>query len=482
MPAVNVVLPAEPIRSLDAYRASGGGEALDAASRLGPDGVIEELEASGLRGRGGAGFPTGRKWRSIASAPGTHRYVACNAAEGEPATFKDREILRRNPYQVIEGLAVAAAAVGAREAYIGIKASFERERAALTTAAREMADNGLLGGIASVTIVEGPEEYLFGEETGLLEVIEGGDPLPRLFPPYVHGLFSTSPQMGWSASRQQAGHEHGHESNPTLVNNVETLANVTHILANGAGWFRQFGTPQSPGTVVVTVVGDVTTPLVVEVPMGTPLSDVLDLAGGPTKGRRFKAALSGVANPFLPSEFFDANLTYEAMDALGTGLGAAGFAVYDDSACMVALAALVSRFLYVESCNQCPPCKFGSGELTEYLARIEAGEGTEGDLELMHARLKTVTDGNRCYLPVQEQRVVSSLLQTFPEEVAAHLDGRGCPLPRRLVLPKIVDLDGGEVVYDEQQQRKRPDWTYADEPILTAPLPHPRSPGAEPPG
>ena len=179
----------------------------------------------------------------------------CNGAEGEPATFKDRAILRANPYQVVEGLAIAALALDATEVFIALKASFGPERERVMAAVTEMEQAGLVGDL-SIGIVAGPEEYLFGEEKALLEVIEGNEPLPRWLPPYVHGLFATAPQLGWQSHEPEAGHSRGHESNPTSVNNVETLANVAHVLANGAAWYRSLGTPESPGTVVCTVVGD----------------------------------------------------------------------------------------------------------------------------------------------------------------------------------------------------------------------------------
>lgn len=463
MSRAQVLLPEAPIEDLETYRELGGGDGLAAAAELGPASVVEEVLASGLRGRGGAGFPTGYKWSGVRAASGTHRYAVCNAAEGEPATFKDRALLRANPYQVVEGLAIAAFAIETPEAYVAIKESFEAERDALTRAVREMEADGLLGDL-SVTLVTGPDEYLFGEEKGLLEVIEDRDPLPRRFPPYIHGLYATAPQMGWDATAPQPGHRHSHESNPTLVNNVETLANVPNVVARGADWFRSFGTDESPGTVVCTVVGDVVKPGVTEVEMGTPLGEVVVGAGGMREGRRLKAVLSGVANPVVPAEEVDVRLTYEAMDALGSGLGAAGFAVYDDTACMVDLAAAVSRFLYVESCNQCPACKLGSGEITQELERLERGEGDDRTMERIGSRLRSVTDGNRCYLPVQEQRVVSSLLTHFPEEFAEHLERPGCHSPRQVQVAKLVDVTETGAVYDERQLRKRPDWTYAPEP------------------
>jgi len=291
-------------------------------------------------------------------------------------------------------------------------------------------------------------------------VVEGKDPLPRLLPPYIHGLFSTVPQMGWTATELRPGHAGPHESNPTVVNNAETLSNVPHILANGADWFRSMGTPDSPGTIVVTVVGDVPRPLVVEVEMGTPLAEVLEQAGGPLPGRAFKAAFSGVANPVLAAAAFDTPLTYEDMASAGSGLGSAGFILFDDSACMVEVARLFSRFLYVESCGQCPSCKQGSGEITDRLARIEGGVGDDDDIEQMGSWFAKVTDGARCYLATEEREVVSSILRAFPEEFAEHLELGACPRPRDLPLAKIVDLEGGRVVYDEKQYAKQPDWTY----------------------
>ena len=448
-----------PISTLDDYRSTGGGAGLARARELGPYQIVEEVNLSGLRGRGGAGFRTGRKWASVQRGGGRH-YAVCNAAEGEPATFKDRALLRANPYQVIEGLAIAALAVGADEAFIALKASFEREGDAVERAVVEMADAGWLGSLV-VRIVRGPEEYLFGEEKALLEVIEGNDPLPRWMPPYLHGLFATAPQLGWEAHDPEAGHETEHASNPTLVNNAETLANIPYILARGAEWFRSIGTAQSPGTVVCTVIGDVLLPGVVEVELGTPLDEVLDQCGGPHPGHAIRAVFSGISNPVLTADQLGTPLSYEAMEAIGSGLGAAGFVVYDETACMVEVARVLSRFLYVESCGQCPPCKLGTGEITEALERINGGQGDAALLDRIHERLEIVTDGNRCYLPVEEQRVISSILRSYPEDFVAHLEG-ACPRPREIPVPKVVDIADHVVVYDERQATKRPDWTYPD--------------------
>jgi NADH:ubiquinone oxidoreductase subunit F (NADH-binding) len=456
--AVHVVLPEQPILDLEGFLASGGGEGLRAARALGPSGTVDEVTASGLRGRGGAGFPTGAKWTSVRAAGSGRRYAVANGAEGEPATFKDRTLMRRDPYRVVEGVAIAALAVGASEAYIGVKRSFTREVALLRRAVVELGEAGVLADL-TVSIAEGPDEYLFGEEKALLEVIEGRDPLPRTLPPWQHGLFATV-SIGW-----EAGTEPGLASpvsNPTLVNNVETLATAAHVLAKGATWYRSFGTPSSPGTLIATVVGDVAHPGVHEVELGTPFSALLEQCGGARPGRTFRAALSGVSNPVLPAAEFDVPLTYEDFAARGTGLGAAGFVVYDDTADMLSVAREVSRFLSVESCGQCPPCKTGSVGITELLTSIEQGTGTDADLGEINAFLLSVTDANRCYLGTEEQQVVASILRTFPADVAARLEG--APASDRVAnIPLVKDiLDDGTVVYDERHLTKRPDWTYPD--------------------
>jgi NADH-quinone oxidoreductase subunit F len=461
------LLPAEPVGSLDEYLATDwGGLGLKRATELGPDGTIDEIARSGLRGRGGGGFPTGRKWAGVRDQPGTHRYVVANGAEGEPGTFKDRTLLRTNPYQVVEGLMIAGFAVGAVESYICVKASFAEEIERLTTAVADMQDAGICRD-CTVTIVQGPDEYLYGEEKAMLEVIEGNPPLPRLLPPYEHGLFVTFPQMGWEAHGTGPGHEdeRTHIGNPTLVNNVETLANVGMILARGADWHRTMGTAESPGHLLCTIAGDVSRPGVAEVELGTPLRTAIDsVGGGVAAGRSVKAVLPGVANAVVTAADLDVALTYEAFAAIGSGLGAGGYLVFDDSACMVEVARQASRFLWIESCAQCPACKRGSGEITARLERIEAGAADADTMEALALWLRNVTDGNRCYLAVQEQIVVTSILQAFDDEVDEHLTGGSCPRPRAVDFPKLVDLRDGEAVYDEAHLRKRPDWTYGDDP------------------
>jgi NADH-quinone oxidoreductase subunit F len=426
--------------SLEAYRTVGGGEGFERARSLGSDAVIEQLAQSGLRGRGGAGFPTGTKWQSVRAAPGDH-FVVCNAAEGEPATFKDRLLLRRNPYPVVEGLAIAAQTIGATRSYIGLKADFTLETEALTRAIEEMRE--MLDGI-DLRIVHGPDRYLFGEETGLLGEIEGRGPFPREIRPFMQGPFATSGR-----------------TNPTLVNNVETLANVPAIVAQGAESFRSCGTDASPGTMLFTVAGDVAREGVFELPLGTSLRELLDgPAGGPREGRLFKAVLPGASSAVIRPDMFDLPLDFDEFRRAGTGLGAGGFAVYDDSACMVEVARQFSRFLHVESCAQCPACKLNSGTINELFTSLHEGTGEIGHLEQVLARADRVTDGQKCALPTGTKLVVLSLIQSFADEFAAHVSAE-CPLPRHLEFPKLVDYDeeAGKFLKDARYETTSPQWT-----------------------
>lgn len=455
------LLPLEPVTTLDDHLASDvGGRGIERARQLGPAATIELISKSGLRGRGGGGFPTGRKWAGIAAQRGDRRYLVCNGAEGEPGTFKDRALIRANPYQLVEGVIIAAAAIDAHDVYICLKASFEREIDLVKRAVEEFQDAGLCDG-CSVTIVAGPEEYLFGEEKAMLEVIEGNEPLPRWLPPHIHGLFATAPQLGWESRATDDSHGDGPGAHPTLVNNVETLSNVCHILVRGADWFRSMGTAESPGTMVATVVGDVVAPDVGEIEMGTPLGAVIDAVGSGVKpGRTVKAVFSGVANAVITPEHLDAAVSYEGLAAVGSGMGSAGFIVYDDTTCMVETAYRLSRFLSIESCGQCPPCKLGSSAITEHLERIHLGTGGDDDLAVIGGWLDRVTDGSRCFLASEERILVSSILRAFPDEFAEHIETGRCPHPRRLPIPKLIDLADGTAVYDESFWRKRPDWTY----------------------
>jgi NADH:ubiquinone oxidoreductase subunit F (NADH-binding) len=454
-----MLLDGDPVTSLAEYRSRGGGEAFAAAVAAGEDAVIGVVSDSGLRGRGGGGFPTGRKWTGMREAGPGRRFAVCNAAEGEPGTFKDRALLRHDPYRVLEGLAIASFAVGAERAYIATKARYEREAQRLAAAIAECAEAGLFADL-TIELVLGPDEYLFGEEKALLEVVEGHDPLPRLLPPYEHGLFATDVQTGWQSVDAPTVGPKG-QPNPTLVNNVETLAHVPRIVREGADWFRSMGTAESPGTTVATVVGDVAAPFVGEVELGVPLWDLIAEAGGLRDGRKVQAVLSGVANAAITAAHLDAPVSYEGLAAAGSGLGSAGFIVYDDSACMVEVARELSRFLYVESCGQCRSCKFGCGEITRKLDAIATGEGTDRDVEVIGARLLSVTDQTRCYLAAEEQILISSILREFPEEFALHLEGRCSVAPREIHVPKLVEVGGGTASYDERHAAKQPDWTYA---------------------
>ena len=340
-------------------------------------------------------------------------------------------MLRANPVPARRGRrSIAAFAIGASEAFICLKASFRREIDAVTRAVQEFQTAGICGD-CKVTIVAGPDEYLFGEEKAMLEVIEGNEPLPRWLPPYLHGLFATAPQLGWQSHDNAAGSIRGGAgSNPTLVNNVETLSNIPHILARGADWFRSMGTAESPGTIVTTVVGDVVAPDVGEVEMGTSLRAVIDAVGsGLIAGRSVKAVFSGVANAVVTAADLDVPVSYEGFQAIGSGMGSAGFIVYDDTTCMVDAAYRFSRFLSIESCGQCPPCKLGSSAITEHLERIETGVGGEGDLDAITGWLGHVTDGSRCFLAMEEQIVVTSILARVPGGVRRTHRARPMPTP-----------------------------------------------------
>ena len=410
------VLPPQPVTDLAAYLTAGGGVGLQRALELGGPSVIEIVRRSGLRGRGGAGFPTGIKWKG-AAADLQPRAVVCNAAEGEPGTSKDRTIMSRDPYRVIEGLAIAAVAIGASTAYLGIKARFTEPIARLDVAAREMAAAGMLEGIY-FRVVEGPDDYLLGVESALLEVIQGNDPLPRTVPPYIQGVVGPD------------GTEYA-----TVVNNVETLANVPGIVARGADWFREIGTERSPGTMVFTVSGDVKTPAVAELALGTPLSFLVYGPGGGMRSRHGpKLIVSGASNRPLTASEIDTPMSFEDMEAIGSGLGSGGFIVYDDTTCAVEVGLVLSTFLQNGSCGQCPPCKLGTTAYMNGFGLLMEGRATLDDVDDLTGWLTRVTDANRCGLGAGQREVARGILDTFAEDVAACLEGR-CQGHRGLTLP-----------------------------------------------
>jgi NADH-quinone oxidoreductase subunit F len=437
------LLPALPFASYRSYRDAVGGGAVPGS--LSPDLVVEQVLRSGLRGRGGAGFPTGIKWRSVQKHACPERYVVCNAAEGEPGTFKDRFLLRRNPYAAIEGMLIAAYAIDAKAVYIAIKASFVKESERLRQALDEMKDvvNGL-----PVILVEGPEEYLFGEEKAMLNVIEGEGPLPREpdDPPYEHGLFATVTSP-----------------NPALVSNVETFAHVPSIIRRGADSFRALGTTDTPGTILFTLSGDLVRPGVYELEAGITLRQLFhEFGGGPRPGRQLRMALSGVSNGVITADRFDTPADFGSLALAQTGLGSAGFVVFDDETDIPRVAQAVARFLYVESCNQCSACKTELGLASQALdAMFDSTKSTAGLIEAAIVSARRAPQGNRCYLPAEGAALIPSLLRSFGPDFEARLASRSA-VGDDYVMPKIADFDETTrtFTYDVLQRYKQPNWTY----------------------
>jgi NADH:ubiquinone oxidoreductase subunit F (NADH-binding) len=473
---VHRVLPAAPFDGLDDYRAAGGGRAVESARRVEPDALITTVEDSGLRGRGGAGFPTGAKWRTIAAnrSPELPTTVVVNGAEGEPGTFKDRTILRANPYAVIEGAAIAALAVGASDIVVALKDGDAAGHRRVDRAITEMRDAGLLADVP-VSVVTGPHHYLFGEETALLEVVAGRPPFPRIAPPYRRGVVEVveddedvDDATNLSGHVEMAGPGPQTVAPPALVDNVETLANVPGIVSLGPAWFRELGTADSPGTVVCTVTGDVRTPGVGEVPLGTTVAAAIDaIAGGPAGERPLKAVLNGVSATPLAPALLDTPLTYEDMAGAGSGLGTASLIVVGGDTDMTAVAAGAARFLAIESCGQCTPCKSDGLALADALERLCAGTGSAADLDGVAKALTTVADGARCNLASQQQAVVGGILDTWNDELVRRATagtgatvGPGPEPVEPLLIAETLDLADGEVAVDVRHRAKRPDWTY----------------------
>jgi NADH-quinone oxidoreductase subunit F len=475
MALVQRVLPQARITDLRQYQDQGGGRGLAAAARLSPDELIDVVAASGLRGRGGAGFPTGRKWRTVADMASAvlPTAVVVNGAEGEPGTFKDRAILRAAPHQVIEGALIAARAVGASDVVLAVKESFRDECTRLREAIDEMAAAKWLGDVR-VSVFEGPDEYLYGEETGLLESIAGRPPFPRIAPPWRRGMVEVvateadvDSDSGQSAAVEMAGTT---DAPPALVNNVETLANIPGIVDNGVDWFRAVGTEESPGTVVCTVTGSTARAGVGEVALGTPLREVIDaIGGGVPEGRSVRAVLLGVSGAVVGGDRLDVELTYEAMTAAGTGLGSAGFIVLDETVDLATVAAGVARFLAVESCGQCTPCKQDGLAISGALAAICAGRSTASEREVVIDRLTTVANGARCGLAAQQQAVIGSLLHLDPQLLDPRREELGdgaervAPPKAPMLVAELLDIDDGTANVDGRFADKQPDWTFDEE-------------------
>lgn len=348
------ILPERPYQNLCEYHQEKG-DALNKARTMSREEIIKELKASLLRGRGGGGFLTGQKWQTLYEDPCETKYVVINAAEGEPGTFKDRMVMRKNPFAMIEGALIAAYVLDTSEIYICIKGSFHLEMDRIYEAIKDFKNKGLLQGI-NINLVAGPEDYLYGEEKAMLNVIEGIGPLPREahYPPYIMGLFSTPTS-----------------SNPALVNNVETYARVPQILLRGAQSFASIGTEATTGPFICTVSGDVQKEGVFEIIPGMTLRKLLyEYAQGPRPGREFKVILNGVASAVITSDHLDVKLDYNEMAKVGSWLGSCSFIVYDDERSAVRIAQEATLFLYDESCNQCPPCKGGLGVALNHINNI----------------------------------------------------------------------------------------------------------------
>lgn len=432
-----ILLPQDlkPIKSLEEYRAIGGLVGLEKARSLTPQQVIDTVKQSGLRGRGGAGFPVGVKWQTVYDDPSSTKYVVCNGAEGEPGTYKDRYLLGKNPYWVLEGMLIAAHAMKAPAAVIGTKKKFTYQAGRLQKAVAEFEAAGVAPR-GFLEIVLGPDEYLFGEEKALLEVIDGYDAMPRNFPPFFVGIRATPT-----------------ERNPTLVNNAESMSHLPNIFAKGPEWFRSIGTKDTPGTVMITLSGDVKRPGIYELPAGLTLRQLLnDIGGGPAGDQPFKAVFSGVSNAVILPKTFDTVMDFGSLRAAGAGLGSGGFMVYDASHCMVKVALMFSSFLAESSCGQCVPCKRGCRVITEHLDNLETNRGSQEDLDNIFYESGHCTDQTRCFLPQQESKVITSIIQAFPEDFKRHAHGQRCPLTRQLVLPKIESFDEvtGNFIYENK--------------------------------
>ena len=379
--------------------------------------IIAELKKSVLRGRGGAGFPTGLKWSFMPrSAPG-QKYIVCNSDEGEPGTFKDRDILRYNPHQLIEGMVIAGYTIGATVGYNYIRGEFiepiERFDAALDEArAAGLLGSNLLGSGVDFELHthRGAGAYICGEETALLESIEGKKGQPRFKPPFPasYGLFGR----------------------PTTINNTETLASVPVILANGGDWFLNLGKPNNGGSKLFSVSGHVNKPGNYEIPLGTPFSELLKLAGGVRGGRRLKAVIpGGSSTPVLPGDvMMQLTMDYDAIAKAGSMLGAGSVIVMDDTTCMVNVLARIAHFYYEESCGQCTPCREGTGWMSRVLHRIAHGEGRVEDLDLLVSTAGKIEGRTICALGDAAAMPVTSFIRHFRNEFEYHIQHKRCPV------------------------------------------------------
>jgi bidirectional [NiFe] hydrogenase diaphorase subunit len=402
---------------LDSCLAGGAWSALARAlGALAPAEVIAELSASGLRGRGGAGYPTGLKWATVAKAPGREKLVVCNADEGDPGAFMDRALLEGDPHRVLEGMAIAAHAVGASRGFVYVRGEYRLAIARLRAAIAAAEAAGLLGARIlgtplsfAVELRIGAGAYVCGEETALIASVEGGRGTPRPRPPYPA--------------------ERGAWGLPTLINNVETFANVPAIVARGGAWFAGIGTARSKGTKVLALSGDVRRSGVYEVPMGTPLRDVIDgLGGGVPAGRTLKAAQTGgPSGGCIPARHLDLPIDYESLLEVGTYMGSGGLVVMDDRCCMVDVARFFLEFCRDESCGKCVPCRAGTVQLHDVLERLCRGEGVPEDVARIEELAAVLREASLCGLGQGAPGPILSTLRHFGDEVRAHAERRSCP-------------------------------------------------------
>ena len=411
--------PGENWSKLATYKQHGGYAAAERAIRqMKPDDIINEVKNSGLRGRGGAGFATGVKWTFMPKDRRRPRYIACNADESEPGTFKDRQILERNPHLLIEGLLIAAFANTIDAAYIFIRGEYRTAYENLVASIAEAYAAGYLGTDVlgsgnrfDIYVHRGAGAYICGEETGLMESLEGKKAQPRKRPPFpaVSGLW-----------RQ-----------PTTVNNVETMAHVPHIIARGADWFKTIGTEKSTGTTIFGVSGHVVRPGAYELPLGTPLRDIIfEHAGGLRPGRTLKAVIPGGASmPVLTAETaMQVTMDHDNLQKNGTLLGTGAIMVMDDTTCVVRAAQVIAKFFRHESCGQCTQCREGTGWLHKLLLSVERGTATKSDLDTIDEVTRYMEGQTICALSDAAAWAAGNFLRRFRPEFEAHVEQKKCPL------------------------------------------------------
>ena len=414
--------------NIDEYIAFDGYKALEKVlTKMSQDDVIKEITDSGLRGRGGAGFPTGKKWMFTKMAEGDQKYVVCNADEGDPGAFMDRSILEGDPHCVIEAMMIAGYAIGANKGYIYVRAEYPIAVQRFQIAIDQAKEYGILGNNIwgtdfdfDVEIRLGAGAFVCGEETALLESIEGRRGQPRLKPPYPANA--------------------GLWGKPTLINNVETYANITKIILNGAKWYSSIGTETSKGTKVFALGGNVVNVGLVEVPMGTTLREIVfDIGGGIPNGKEFKAAQTGgPSGGCIPAEHLDTPIDYESLKAIGSMMGSGGLIVMDDTKCMVNLAKFYLGFTVDESCGKCTPCRIGTKRMLEILTRICDGEGVPEDIEKLETLAENIIKASVCGLGQTAPNPVLSTLKYFKDEYIAHVEDKKCPAGECKALANIT--------------------------------------------